>query len=146
MTTATQSLTDVLHGQWLDLGRKVARLGEALPASAWKQAPADGVRNPLGVFRHLVFWNRWVAASARGGDPDGAANEIPKAEAPGRAEALAAFEASVEEAAAALAARGAKLDAGTAGLYASFLGHTSEHYGQLVVYARLAGVVPPASR
>lgn len=146
MTTATKSLTDVLHGQWLDLGRKVAQLGEALPASAWKKAPVEGVRDAAEVFRHLVFWNRWVAASARGGDPDGAANEIPKAEAPGRTEALAAFEKSVAEAADALAARGAKLDAEAAGLYASFLGHTSEHYGQLVVYARLAGVVPPASR
>jgi uncharacterized damage-inducible protein DinB len=28
----------------------------------------------------------------------------------------------------------------------SFIEHTSEHYGQLVVYARLHGVVPPASR
>jgi hypothetical protein len=146
MTTATQSLTDVLHGQWLDLGRKVAQLGEALPAAAWKKAPADGVRTPLEVFRHLAFWNRWLAASARGGDPDGAANEIPTSEAPGRAEALAAFEKSVGEAAEALASRGTKLDPETAGLYASFLGHTSEHYGQLVVYARLDGVVPPASR
>jgi hypothetical protein len=146
MTTATKSLTDVLHGQWLDLGRKVAQLGEALPVSAWKKAPVDGVRTPLDVFRHLVFWNRWLAANARGGDPDGAANEIPKGEAPGRTEALAGFVKSVGDAADALAGRGAKLDAETAGLYASFLGHTSEHYGQLVVYARLAGVVPPASR
>jgi hypothetical protein len=28
----------------------------------------------------------------------------------------------------------------------SFIEHTSEHYGQLVVYARLLGIVPPASR
>lgn len=146
MTTATKSLSDVLHGQWLGLGRKVVQLGEALPASAWNEAPAAGARDAGEIFRHLVFWNRWLAASARGGDPDGSANEIPKAEAPGRAEALAAFETSVAEAADALAERGTKLDAEAAGLYASFLGHSSEHYGQLVVYARLAGVVPPASR
>jgi hypothetical protein len=28
----------------------------------------------------------------------------------------------------------------------SFIEHSGEHYGQLVMYARLAGVVPPASR
>jgi len=27
----------------------------------------------------------------------------------------------------------------------SFIEHNSEHYGQLVVYARLNGIVPPAS-
>jgi hypothetical protein len=28
----------------------------------------------------------------------------------------------------------------------SFISHSSEHYGQLVVYYRLNGLVPPASR
>jgi len=28
----------------------------------------------------------------------------------------------------------------------TFIEHTSEHYGQLVVYARLNRIVPPASR
>jgi hypothetical protein len=28
----------------------------------------------------------------------------------------------------------------------SYLGHASEHYGQLVIYYRLNGLVPPASR
>lgn len=28
----------------------------------------------------------------------------------------------------------------------SFIEHSAEHYGQLVVYYRLAGIVPPESR
>jgi hypothetical protein len=28
----------------------------------------------------------------------------------------------------------------------TFIEHAGEHYGQLVVYARLLGIVPPASR
>jgi hypothetical protein len=31
-------------------------------------------------------------------------------------------------------------------LWMSFISHSSEHYGQLVVYYRLNGIVPPASR
>jgi hypothetical protein len=31
-------------------------------------------------------------------------------------------------------------------LVATFLEHTSEHYGQLAVYARMKAIVPPASR
>jgi hypothetical protein len=34
----------------------------------------------------------------------------------------------------------------TAAMIITFLEHTSEHYGQLVVYARLNGFVSPASR
>jgi hypothetical protein len=33
-----------------------------------------------------------------------------------------------------------------AGLYVTFTEHSGEHYGQLVVYYRLSGLVPPASR
>jgi len=36
-----------------------------------------------------------------------------------------------------------KADANT---MVSCIEHGGEHYGQLVVYARLAGIVPPASR
>jgi hypothetical protein len=110
------------------------------------------VRSAAEVFRHLAFWNGWLAAKLRGEEPDGAANELPEKAAPTRAEALGAFSDSVVEAAAALAARGpgrksrGDLDADAAALCASMLGHSAEHYGQLVVYARLSGVVPPASR
>ena len=66
--------------------------------------------------------------------------------------ALAVYSASVQEAAEAAAALAAARDgkegfsADAAALFASMLGHSAEHYGQLVVYARLSGVVPPASR
>ena len=43
-------------------------------------------------------------------------------------------------------ARDAAAGADLVELYVSFLAHTAEHYGQLAVCARLAGVVPPASR
>lgn len=144
---AMVSLREQLLKQWNDLGAKTRALGEALPASAYDEAPAEGARTAGEVFRHLAFWNGWLAAKARGERPDGAANELPKAAAPTKERALAAFDDSVAEAAAALAAGGAgELAADLAALYAAFLGHTAEHYGQLAVYARLRGIVPPASR
>jgi uncharacterized damage-inducible protein DinB len=146
MTTATKDLKEILTGQWTDLGKKVLELGEAIPASAWDESPVAGLRSPGDVFRHLVFWNRWVAASARGESPEGAANEVAKKEAPSRARALRLFEESVAEAAAALAKGAGEMAPERAELAASFLGHSSEHYGQLVIYARLLGIVPPASR
>ena len=38
------------------------------------------------------------------------------------------------------------LDAGSMELIAMALEHLSEHYGQIVVYLRLMGITPPASR
>jgi uncharacterized damage-inducible protein DinB len=145
-TTMTKTRRDVLLAQWADLGKKVTALGEALPAARWAEAPVEGTRSPDAVFRHLIFWNRHLAQSARGESPDGSANEIAKKEAPTRARALAAFEASVAEATAVLRELKEEPSAGLEEQYVSFLGHTAEHYGQLAVYARLAGVVPPASR
>jgi uncharacterized damage-inducible protein DinB len=142
-TTMTKTRRDVLLAQWNDLGKKVTALGEAIPAARWSEAPVDGVRSAEDVFRHLIFWNRYLAQAAIGESPDGAANEVPRQEVPSRAKALAAFEASV---AAALKALADEPSPEMLEQYVSFLGHTAEHYGQLAVYARLAGVVPPASR
>lgn len=146
MTTMTQGLREQLIGQWHDQGAKVRALGEAIPAGAWDERPAAGARSTAEVFRHLAFWNRYLAATARGESPDGAANEIPRSEAPSRAKALEAYERSVAEAAMVLEKGKGEVPAETAALYASYLGHTAEHYGQLTVYARLRGIVPPASR
>lgn len=141
-----KSLREQLLQQWNDLGNKTRELGESLPAASFEAAPADGVRNAGEIFRHLAFWNQWVAATARGEKPDGDANEIPRKSAPTKTKAIAAFAESVAEAAKELSQGKSELDSETAALYASFLGHNSEHYGQLVVYARLAGIVPPTSR
>jgi len=145
-TTTAESIGAILQGQWNELGRKLLELGEALPARAFDRRPAEGVRSAGEVYRHLAFWNLWLAAKARGEDPDGSANELARHEAPTKARALAAFERSVAEAASPLERPVAAAEADTVELYASFLGHGAEHYGQLVVYARLEGIVPPASR
>lgn len=145
-TTTTRSVRGALLGQWNDLGKKLLDLGEAIPAGRYDHAPAPGARSPGEVLRHLAFWNRWLAAKLRAENPDGTANEIPKKEAPTRAKALAALELSQTEAAVAFESLPGEPAPELVELFTAFLGHSSEHYGQLVVYARLKGVVPPASR
>ena len=58
----------------------------------------------------------------------------------------AALRSSLAEAAAELKKHPATPAPRQVGLWGSFIAHTSEHYGQLVVYYRLNGLVPPASR
>jgi len=106
----------------------------------------DGVRTFGDVLRHVAFWNRYVADSVRGKKADDAANELPKTEYSTKARIVDALKSSAPEAAAALREHPVELDWNNAAMIVTFLEHTSEHYGQLVVYTRLNGIVPPASR
>ena len=63
----------------------------------------------------------------------------------GASSGAASAEISVK-AASPLSERPGPLDAKAAELVMTFVEHTSEHYGQLAVYARLNGIVPPVSR
>jgi uncharacterized damage-inducible protein DinB len=141
-----ETAVTVLVNQWNQLGRKVAELAEAYPEDKYEAAPADGVRTFSGVLRHLAFWNQYVADTARGKKAEEAANELPLAEYSTKAKILKALKSTTEDAAAALGEHSGEENLKIAELAVAFIGHTAEHYGQLAVYCRLAGIVPPASR
>lgn len=140
-----QSLSTVLAGRWEQSTRKIAELAEALPQDKLESTLVEGVRTPGAVLRHIAFWNQYVADSLEGRAADEAANELAVAEYPNRSAVIAALNRSTEEVSAALRKRDAS-DAKAAEMAVTFLEHTAEHYGQLVVYARLLGITPPASR
>ena len=149
MTTKTQpqeTLSTLLIGRWEQVGRKLITLAEEFPEEKYESSPANGVRTFGDVLRHVAFWNQFVAESARRRQADETTNELPKSEYSTKARIISALTANTAEAAAALRERQAGLDVETAEMVATFIEHTSEHYGQLVVYARLNGIVPPASR
>ena len=73
-------------------------------------------------------------------------NELAAADYPTKPRILAVLRQSADDAGAALRALPHAQAVHALQLVEPFLEHTSEHYGQLVVYARQAGVVPPASR
>lgn len=139
------TLRGVLLDGWNGIGDKVVELAEGLPADKYDFKPADGVRTFADTLRHVAFWNDWVARTARGEKPDGKPNELPKADYATKPAIVAALKKSVADAATQLKA-GADPAPKAAELWMSFIAHSSEHYGQLVVYYRLNGLVPPASR
>ena len=139
-------LATMLIGRWEQAGAKMAALAEAIPDERYETAPVDGVRSVGDVLRHVAFWNRYVADCARGNKADDSANELPKAEYSTKPRLLTALRRSSADAAAALRDVPGQLPPQTAEMIVTFLEHTSEHYGQLVVYARLSGIVPPVSR
>lgn len=144
-TQEQQTLAAFLAGKWEQSTRKIAELAEAFPEDQLESAPVHGIRSPGAVLRHVAFWNQYVADSLHGRATDDSANELPLA-GYGTAAAIAgALSRSTADVATALQQRDTP-DAKTVETVVSFLEHTAEHYGQLVVYARMLGIVPPASR
>ena len=141
-----ETLSTMLIGRWEQVGQKLATLAEEFPEAKYESAPAAGIRAVGDVLRHVAFWNQYAAETARGKKADESANELPKAKYSTKAKVIDALKHSTSEAAAALREHKGGLEPKTAEMVVAFIEHVSEHYGQLAVYARLNGIVPPASR
>ena len=140
------TVRDVLLKQWTDIGEKIVKMAEDFPEDKYEFKANPAIRTFADNLRHVAFWNGYVAKSARGEKPDAKANELPKAQYATKAAIVKALKESLADATAQLkngpvAPSGKQVD-----LWVSFTEHSGEHYGQLVVYYRLNGLVPPASR
>jgi len=140
------SLRDVLLAQWTEIGEKVVKLAEEFPEAKYDFRPVAQVRTFADQLRHVAFWNLYVLKTARGEKIDPAQNELPKAEYPTKAKIVAMLKSTLADATAELKKEDAAPTARRARLWITFTEHSGEHYGQMVVYYRLNGIVPPASR
>jgi len=136
-------LTSVLAARWKAASEKFCNLAKAIPDGKLESELVSGTRTCGGVLRHVAYWNRYVADSLNGRPADDTANELPPDVYPDKASILAELEKSSLEIANGLRRN---FDARDLELISMAFEHLSEHYGQLVVYARLLGVTPPASR
>ena len=134
---------EMLLVHWNDIGGKVA---EEFPEDKYNFKPVDGVRSFADQLRHVAFWNIYLARTARGEKVDTAPNEISKTEFATKSKIVEALKRSVEDAAAELKKQPDTPPLKVADGFTAFIAHNGEHYGQLVVYYRLNGLVPPASR
>jgi uncharacterized damage-inducible protein DinB len=135
-----------LINRWEQVCQKLAALGEEFPASKFNSTPVEGTRAIADVLRHVAFWNHYVANTARGRKGDDSANELPKDKFSTKAQILAELNRSAADATEALKKNASSFSPELAETVVTFIEHNCEHYGQLVVYARLNGIVPPASR
>jgi uncharacterized damage-inducible protein DinB len=141
-----EALKTLLIGRWEQTSRKVEELAEVIPVDEFESRPLAGVRSCGEVLRHVAFWNQYVADTLNGKKADDAGNELPGATYSTKGSVLEALKRSSEDVATALGEHQAPVDLKTTELIMTFVEHTSEHYGQLVVYARLLGITPPTSR
>src|SRR4029077_13464415 len=143
--------------QWNDVARKLIAMSEDFPEDKYDFKPTPGQRSLTEQMLHAAGANNFFINIANGEKPP--AQEDPsRAKYKTKADVVAYVKKSFEDGAATIKAKG---DAGMAGMMVDpfenqqvrvfewaygFMEHSGEHYGQLVVYYRLAGLVPPESR
>lgn len=139
-------------------------LAEAMPEEKYNFAPSQGlfkvgettefkgVRTFVQQVAHIAGWN-YVFLQEMGFEKDKDAAAIEKLAT--KAEALKALKesfAAAEKAAATITAQnayeglGPKKTVTRAASAGEIALHTMDHYGQMVVYGRMCGIVPPSSR
>ena len=143
--------------QWNDVGRKLITMAEDFPEDKYDFKPTPGQRSFAEQLLHMAGANYFFTNIVNGQAPP--AQEDPsRAKYKTKAEVVAFVKKSFDDGAAAIKAKG---DTGMTGPLVDpfeneqvraydwaygFIEHCGEHYGQLAVYYRVAGLVPPESR
>jgi uncharacterized damage-inducible protein DinB len=141
----TETVSERLIGRWELVTQKLVRIAEEIPETRFDYRPVDDVRSCAEVLRHVAFWNLYVADRARGKKGDDTANELAEDDFSSKKQIISALKQSNTDAFSALKEHRSGLNPETAEMLVTFIEHNCEHYGELVVYARLCGIVPPAS-
>ncbi len=143
---------------WNSIGRKLIAMAEDFPEEKYDFKPKPEVRTFAEQLLHVAGAN-YVLLSAVKGTQVGPGTEDPaRATYKTKADVVALLKKSVEDGAALIKEKGdaglakaVKFPFGNLMVSGSFCiseaaEHSGEHYGQLVVYYRINGMVPPASR
>jgi uncharacterized damage-inducible protein DinB len=142
---------------WNDIGRKLIAMAEDFPEDKYDFKTTPAQRSFAEQLLHAAGANYFFTNLALGQKPP--AEEDPKRDQyKTKADVVAFVKKSFADGAAAIKAKG---DKGMADLVTDpdsnqqvrvsdmaygFIEHSGEHYGQLAVYYRVAGLVPPESR
>ncbi|MGI8745887.1 MAG: DinB family protein [Bryobacteraceae bacterium] len=126
------------------VNKKILAMAEDFPESKYGYRPVKDVRSFAEVVLHIATSNNYVAKAANGAKVDFV--ELPRDKYKTKAEVVAALKQSIEDSTAVLKQFTDERLAKSPALWPGFIEHAGEHYGQLVVYYRINGLVPPSSR
>jgi uncharacterized damage-inducible protein DinB len=151
------SPSQALLDAWNDVGRKLIAMAEDFPADKYDFKPVAAQRSFAEQLLHAAGANYFFTNPATGLKPP--AEEDPKRDQyKTKADVVAFVKKAFADGAAAIKQKG---DTGLSDLVVDpfanqqvrvsdmawgLVEHSGEHYGQLVVYYRVAGLVPPESR
>jgi uncharacterized damage-inducible protein DinB len=156
-TKPAASPSQAVLESWNDIGRKLTAMAEDFPEDKYDFKPTPSQRSFAEQLLHAAGANYFFTNLTLGEKPP--AEEDPKRDKyKTKAEVAAFVKKSFADGAAAIKAKG---DKGMSDIVADpfahqqvrisdmaygFIEHSGEHYGQLVAYYRLSGLVPPESR
>jgi len=143
-----------LVASWNEIGRKLIAMAEDFPEDKYDFKPTPAQKSFAEQLLHVAGDNVSFADVAQGKKPTG---DESRAHFKTKADVVAYVKKSFADGAAVIKEKGDKSllemvvdeDGRTVPLQALAYGvveHSGEHYGQLVVYYRIAGLVPPESR
>jgi uncharacterized damage-inducible protein DinB len=147
----------VVLDSWNDIGRKLIAMAEDFPEDKYDYKPTPAQRSFAEQLLHAAWANYLFINPVMGQKPP-AAEDPKRDQYKTKADIVAFVKKSFADGAAAIQSKGEKglaveienyfpnqkvrvLDIAN-----GIIEHSGEHYGQLVVYYRLAGLVPPESR
>jgi len=151
------SASQVVLSQWNEIGRKLIAMAEDFPEDKYDFKPTPAQRTFAEQLLHVTASMYYFTDPAMGQKPR--YGEDPKRDGlKTKAEIVAFAKKCVEDGAAVIKSKGdkgmsesitdpeSKQQEQVSDLAYSLTEHSGEHYGQLVVYYRVAGLVPPESR
>jgi uncharacterized damage-inducible protein DinB len=146
----------VVLDSWNDIGRKLIAMAEDFPEDKYDFKPTPAQRSFAEQLLHMAGANYYFTNPVIGQKPP--TGDPKRDQYKTKADVVAFVKKSFADGAAAIQAKG---DTGMSELVVDpfghqqdrisdlaygFIEHDGEHYGQLVVYYRLSGLVPPESR
>lgn len=134
----------------------IMQLAQAIPADKYSWSPQAGVRSVAQVCAHVISANYFFASKLGGKIPDGVKMESLESDLKTKEAIAAELKRSYEVAINAVknipdATLATKVEFPFPGEFTNMtaalilLGHTNEHLGQLIAYARSNGIKPPWS-
>jgi uncharacterized damage-inducible protein DinB len=154
---AAPSGSQAVLSQWNEIGRKLIAMAEDFPEDKYDFKPTPAQRTFGEQLLHAAGSMYYFTDPAQGQKPRYA--DDPKGDnLKSKAQIVAFVKKCVEDGAAIIKSKGdkgmselvtdpeSKQQIAISDLAYGLMEHSGEHYGQLVVYYRVAGLVPPESR
>lgn len=153
---ASPSMAAVVKGMHATIRRNLAEAAESMPAEEYSFKPTPDVRSFAQLVGHVVFGNFYFCAQAKGEQPQLNQNYEKVTEKAALVKALNESLAYCDEVYASTTdanfnqlVKAASPNGGTQTGRGSLLvfntAHNNEHYGNIVLYMRLKGHVPPST-
>ena len=152
---ATFSPSQAVLAAWNDIGRKLIAMSEDFPEDKYDFKPVPAQRSFAEQLLHVAGSNDLFTQVVKGQNP---VDDESRAHYPTKAAVVAYLKHAFSEGAAVIQAKGDRgmtqfvkdAESGRtlqiSDLAYELIEHSGEHYGQLVVYYRVVGRVPPESR